>query len=63
MPIPAKKTSPTFQRDALRVNLERFDRLFARLSIISWDEFDEWQREVDELRTMIDFIVNQELFG
>jgi len=63
MPIPATKTSPTFQRDALRVNLERFDRLFARLSIISWDEFDEWQREVDELRTMIDFIVNQELFG
>jgi hypothetical protein len=63
MPIPATKTSPTFQRDALRVNLERFDRLFARRSTISWDEFDEWEREVDELRTMIDSIVNQELFG
>jgi hypothetical protein len=63
MPIPATKTSPTLQRDALRVNLERFDRLFARLSTISWDEFDEWEREVDELRTIIDSIVTQELFG
>ncbi len=59
MPIPAKKTSPTFQQNALRVNLERFDRLIVRFSTISWDEFIEWEREFEEVNAMIDSIVNQ----